>query len=121
MNLLDIRKGLAELREGLKSIRKELHEFYGEVEDNDRYSRQMWDFLKKGNAQMEDLVDVVNLAENMFTEVVKYFGEDDRNMTSIEFYSIFKVFVTSYRVRPALCCLFYVAIVLTAHSMVHPS
>lgn len=98
MNLQDIRKGLAELREGLKTIRKELHEFYAEVEDNDRYSRQMWDFLKKGGAQMEDIVDVVNLAENTFTEVVKYFGEDDRNMSSTEFYGIFKTFVTSYRV-----------------------
>lgn len=49
---------------------------------------------------MEDITDVVNLAENTFTEVVKYFGEDDRNMSSTEFYGIFKTFVTSYKVWP---------------------
>lgn len=100
VNLLDVRKGLSELREGLKTIRKELHEFHGEPETNDRYSRQMWDFLRKGSAQLEDLEDIVNLADNTFTEVVKYFGEDDRNMSSTEFYGIFKTFLTSYRVRP---------------------
>lgn len=59
----------------------------------------MWDFLRKGSAQLEDLEDIVNLADNTFTEVVKYFGEDDRNMSSTEFYGIFKTFLTSYRVR----------------------
>ena len=31
-------------------------------------------------------------------EVVRYYGEDERNMSSSEFYGIFKTFVTSYRV-----------------------
>lgn len=47
---------------------------------------------------MEDLVDDINAADTLFTEVIRYFGEDDKNMTSTEFYGIFKTFVTSYRV-----------------------
>jgi hypothetical protein len=59
----------------------------------------MWGFLGKATRQMEDLNDDVNAADTLFTEVVRYFGEDDKNMSSTEFYGIFKTFVTSYRVR----------------------
>jgi len=58
----------------------------------------MWNFVSKAAVKLEDLVDDVNLAESTFTEVVKYYGEDDKNMSSSEFYAIFKTFVTSYRV-----------------------
>lgn len=98
VNLLDVRKGLIELRDGLKAIRQELNEHYSEIEQNDRYSKQMWSFLGKATQQMEDLNDDVNAADTLFTEVVRYFGEDEKNMTSTEFYGIFKTFITSYRV-----------------------
>ena len=48
---------------------------------------------------LEDLVDDVNHADSTFSEVVKYYGEDEKNINSAEFYGIFKTFVTSYRVR----------------------
>ena len=48
---------------------------------------------------MEDLNDDVNAADTLFTDVVRYFGEDEKNMTSTEFYGVFKTFITSYRVR----------------------
>jgi hypothetical protein len=99
VNLLDVRKGLTELREGLRSIRQELNEHFSEVEQNDRYSKQMWGFLGKATRQMEDLNDDVNAADTLFTDVVRYFGEDDKNMSSAEFYGVFKTFITSYRVR----------------------
>lgn len=59
----------------------------------------MWNFVGKANAQVEDLIDDVNLADTTFTEVIKYYGEEDKNMSSSEFYGIFKTFVTSYKVR----------------------
>ena len=99
VNLQDVRKGLTELRDGLKSIRQELKEHFSEIEQNDRYSKQMWGFLGKATQQMEDLIDDVNAADTLFTEVIRYFGEDEKNMTSSEFYGIFKTFITSYRVR----------------------
>ncbi|KAH8980827.1 hypothetical protein EDB86DRAFT_505043 [Lactarius hatsudake] len=97
VNLQDVRKGLTELREGLRSIRQELNEHFSEVEQNDRYSKQMWGFLGKATRQMEDLTDDVNAADTLFTDVVRYFGEDDKNMSSSEFYGVFKTFITSYR------------------------
>lgn len=58
----------------------------------------MWAFIKKAISQVEDLGDDVNSADTVFTEVVKYYGEEDKNMSSAEFYGIFKTFVTSYKV-----------------------
>ncbi len=99
VNLQDVRKSLTELRDGFRSIRQELNEHFSEVERNDRYSKQMWSFMGKAAQQMEDLNDDVNAADTLFTDVIRYFGEDDKNMSSSEFYGIFKTFITSYRVR----------------------
>jgi hypothetical protein len=59
----------------------------------------MWSFLGKATRQMEDLNDDVNAADTLFTEVIRYFGEDEKNVSSAEFYGFFKTFITSYRVR----------------------
>ena len=59
----------------------------------------MWGFVGKATQQIEDLNDDFNAADSLFTEVVRYFGEDDKNVSSTEFYGTFKTFVTSYRVR----------------------
>lgn len=98
VNLQDIRKDVGELREGLKRIRKELSEHFTDVEQTDRYGRQMWGFLSKATSQMEDLADDVRLAESTFSEVIRYYGEDEKNMNSAEFFGIFKTFLTSYKV-----------------------
>jgi cytokinesis protein len=96
--LLDIRKGLGELREGLKRIRHELNEHFADIGPEETYGRIMWTFVGKASAQLEDLTDDVNAAEATFNQVIKHYGEDDKNPTSLEFYGIFKTFVTSYRV-----------------------
>lgn len=101
VNLQEVRKDLHELREGLKSIRQELQEHFSDINTlspDDSYAKRMWRFVGEAQDRVDDLVDEVNLAETTFTEVVKYYGEDDRNMSSAEFYGIFKTFVTSYRV-----------------------
>lgn len=98
VNLQEVRKGLSELRDGLTRIRNELKEHFSDMEQNERYGRQMWEFTGKASRQLEDLVDEVNSADTTFTEVVKYYGEEDKNMSSAEFYGIFKTFVTSYKV-----------------------
>ena len=98
MNLQDVRKSLTELREGLKRIKQELTDHFSDMEQADRYGKQMWGFIRKATSQVEDLVDDVNHADATFNEVLRYYGEDDRNMSSSEFYGIFKTFVTSYRV-----------------------
>ena len=97
VNLQEVRKSLSELREGLKAIRKELAEHFADVEQNDKYGKQMWSFIGQATTQLEDLVDDVNHADAIYSEVVKYYGEDEKNMNSSEFYGIFKTFVTSYK------------------------
>jgi cytokinesis protein len=98
VNLQDVRKSLTELREGIKRIRQELTDHFSDLESNDKYGKQMWSFLGKATAKLEDLTDDVNAADSMFTEVVSYYGEDEKTMTSSEFYGVFKTFVTSYKV-----------------------
>lgn len=97
MNLQELRKGLTELREGLKRIRDELTEHFSDLNSDEKYAKKMVNFVKTANVQIEDLTDDVNNADTTFTEVVGYYGEEER-LTSAEFYGIFKTFVTSYRV-----------------------
>lgn len=98
VNAQDLRKGVSELREGLTRIRQELVEHFADLSTTDKYGKQMWAFVNKANAQMEDLIHDVNNAESTFTDAVSYYGED-KNMTSSDFYGIFKTFVTSFKVR----------------------
>jgi cytokinesis protein len=98
VNTQDIRKDLGELRDGLKRIRQELNDYYADLALGDGFSNQMWTFVGKATSRLEYLVDDVNHADTTFTEVVKYFGEDEKNMTSTEFFAVFKTFVTSYKV-----------------------
>lgn len=102
VNLQDIHRDASELRVGLKRIRQELADNFADTDQADKYGRQMWNFVKKAISQLEDLTDEINLADSTFTEVVKYFGEEDKNMSSSEFYGIFKTFVTSYKVSALL-------------------
>lgn len=98
VNLQDVRKGLSELRDGLTRIHKELVEHFADLDQNDHYGKQMWAFYNKANVQLEDLVDDVRNADSTFVDAINYYGEEDKNMTSSEFYGIFKIFVTSYKV-----------------------
>jgi cytokinesis protein len=99
VNLQEVRKDLAELREGLTKIRKELSEHFADPANDDRFARRMWGFVGKASDRMEDLVDDVSAADASFTEVVRYYGEEDKNLSSAEFYGIFKEFVISYKVK----------------------
>jgi len=97
VNVQDVRKDVVVLQDGLKRIRQELNEHYVDVVRNDGFSRQLWQFVGKASAKLDDLIDDINHAETMFIEVVAYYGEDDKSTTSTEFFATFKTFVTSYR------------------------
>lgn len=66
---------------------------------DDRYAKKMWRFAGETSERIDDLIDQVTLADSTLVEVLKHYGEADRNMSSSEFYGIFKTFVTSYKVR----------------------
>lgn len=99
VNLLELRKGFAELRDGLKKIKSELDEHFSDADINTPFVSQMWSFVGKAGSRLEDLQDDIETADTMFNKAVSYYGEEDRGMTSSEFYGIFKTFVTSYKVR----------------------
>lgn len=99
----DVRKSLGELRVGLQNIQRELKDYFSDMGLNDKYAKQMWSFVGKAKDQLADLVDDVNHADSTFSEVIKYYGEDDKNMSSSEFYGIFKTFTTSYKARSTPC------------------
>jgi len=86
------------LREGLKQIHTELREHFAEIDQDEVYGKQMWAFYKKATVQVDDVTDDINAADSTFNEVLRYYGEEDKGMTSSEFFGIFKTFVTSYRV-----------------------
>ena len=99
----DVKKGLGELRDGLRRIKSELDEHYAEVDLNDAFISQMWGFVAKASSRLEDLQDDVNMADTTFNQAVSYYGEDDKGMGTSEFYGIFKTFVTSYKVLSLIC------------------
>jgi cytokinesis protein len=102
VNLKDVKRGSSELQEGLKRIRPELEGHFSKMEAGDLYGTQMWRFVIRVDQKLKDLMDEVNLAQSTFTEVANYYGEDDKTMSSSEFYGIFKTFVTSYKVCPVI-------------------
>jgi len=87
------------LRDGLGKIKQELTDHLADVGDDDQYGKQMLAFYQRAKQQLEDLEDDVKNAESTFTDAINYYGEDDKNMSSSEFYGIFKTFVTSYKVK----------------------
>lgn len=99
VNLQDIRKGLSELKEGLKKIKSELDEHFSETDISDSFISEMWSFVAKATRRLEDLQDDVTMADTAFSKAVSYYGEEDRHMSSSEFYGIFKTFITSYKVN----------------------
>lgn len=94
-----MRKGFSELRDGLKKIKSELDEHFSDTDLSTPFVSQMWSFVGKAGSRLEDLQDDIEAADTAFNKAVSYYGEEDRGMTSSEFYGIFKTFVTSYKVR----------------------
>ncbi|KAI6038969.1 hypothetical protein EDC04DRAFT_3112644 [Pisolithus marmoratus] len=97
VNMQDVRKDLGVLREGLKRIHQELNDHYSDIDQNDGFSRQMWQFVVKANSKLEDLTDDVTHTETSLAEVIRYYGEDEKNISSTEFFAVFKTFVTSFK------------------------
>lgn len=90
---------MTELREGIKTVREDLAENFTDLDREEKYGKQMWAFAMMANSRLEDLADDVTNADATFAEVIRYYGEEDnKSITSSEFYGIFKTFVTSYRV-----------------------
>ena len=101
VNLQDVRKRYMELKDGVAKIKHELSTHFADVSNltaDDRFVKKMYRFVGESADRLDDLTDALTIADGSFSDVVRYYGEEDRNMTSSEFYGIFQIFVTSYRV-----------------------
>ena len=105
MSLADTRKDLMDLRMRLKEISDALHKNFEDSLDNlasdDGYPIKMFRFVNEAKAQLESLTDKVTLAETAFSNLLRFYGENDQAnaMTTTEFYGNLKEFLSSYKVR----------------------
>ncbi|KAJ9107724.1 hypothetical protein QFC21_001184 [Naganishia friedmannii] len=102
----DISSGTKELQIGLAKIKRDLEDRFGDITDG--YVRRMYPFATDSEERILALKDRVLAAGRSFNEVKMYYGEgDDRfdptsetevfgRPTSLEFFGIFKTFVTSW-------------------------
>ncbi|KAJ9115891.1 hypothetical protein QFC22_005034 [Naganishia vaughanmartiniae] len=102
----DISLGTKELQIGLAKIKRDLEDRFGDISDG--YVRRMYPFATDSEERILALKDRVLAAGRSFNEVKMYYGEgDDRfdptsetevfgRPTSLEFFGVFKTFVTSW-------------------------
>jgi hypothetical protein len=104
----DISSSTRELQTGLTKIKRDLEDRFVDITDG--YVRRMYPFATDSEERILALKDRVMIAGRAFNEVKTYYGEgDDRfdpssgvevfgRPTSLEFFGIFKTFVTSWDV-----------------------
>jgi hypothetical protein len=104
----DISSGTRELQTGLAKIKRDLEDRFDDITDG--YVRRMYPFATDSEERILALKDRVLVAGRAFNQVKTYYGEgDDRfdpsstvevfgRPTSLEFFGIFKTFVTSWDV-----------------------
>jgi cytokinesis protein len=104
VSLDENRKDWAELRTELQKIRKELENNFVDTDNtlhpDDRYADVMWPFVAEASERVESLGDKLRLTEAEFSHVKELFAvEAHKQCSSVEFFGIFKEFVTSYKVK----------------------
>jgi cytokinesis protein len=105
--------GARDLHTGLEKIRRDLESRFLDI--NDGYSKRMFPFSANAEGRVEALRDQVQAGIRAFNEVKMYYGEGDEkyNATtnplvlgrpgSLEFFGVFKTFLTSYDVSRRNC------------------
>lgn len=109
VQLLDLKRELAELKSGSLQHKKELDRFIDEDEAHleDPYTKLMLPFLNDAIAQLTRLGDQMQLSERTYLDALRYFGEGPdpkrrgfpaaQPMRTEDFFGIFREFSTAYR------------------------
>lgn len=94
---------MTELKKSQAMLDAELNDHFANASDldpKDGFPKVMFRFAKKSRYRLDALADLVTLAGQKFVEAAKFYGIDPARIPpSTEFFSIFKTFVTSYKVR----------------------
>ena len=108
MSLEELSAGSRDLHTGLQKIRRDLESRFLDV--NDGYSKRMFPFSAAAEGRVDALKDQVQAGIRAFNEVKMYYGEGDEKYNaatnplalgrpgSLEFFGVFKTFLTSYDV-----------------------
>lgn len=86
----------------MQAIRQELDTHFSDLSSlppEDRYAKKMWRFVGECGDRIDDLNDSITLADASFNSVLRYYGEEDRNLSSSEFYGLFRTFLEFYKAR----------------------
>ena len=109
VQLLDLKRDVAELKSGSAQHKKELDRLLGEHEENlrDPYAQLMLPFLSRVTTEISRLQDQVQLTERTLHDTLRFYGEGPdpmrrgfpapQPMPTEEFFGIFKEFVAAYR------------------------
>ncbi|TIB07010.1 hypothetical protein E3P89_04075 [Wallemia ichthyophaga] len=100
VNLTDVRKGLGDLREGLKHLLLELENHFNDPESitpRDGYPEKMWKFSAVAKGKLDGMVDRLALADASYQNTARFYGELDKLPSTSEFFGVFKQFLASYK------------------------
>jgi cytokinesis protein len=109
VQLLDLKRDLAELKSGSVQHKKELDRFLDEAEERleDPYTKLMLPFLNEAHQDLQRLSDQVTFTERQYVEALRYFGEGPdpkrrgfpavQPMRTEDFFGVFREFCTAYR------------------------
>lgn len=109
VQLLDLKRDLAELKSGSIQHKKELDRFIDENEErlDDPYTKLMLPFLSDVQVELTRLSDLMQLSERTYVEALKYFGEGPdpqrrgfpavQPMRTEDFFGVFREFSAAYR------------------------
>lgn len=99
--MTDVRKGLGDLREGLKHLISELEAHFSEPEKintKDGYPERMWKFSAVAKEKLDSMVDRLALADSSYQNTARFYGELEKLPSTSEFFGVFKQFLASYKV-----------------------
>lgn len=109
VQLLDLKRDLAELKSGSLQHKKELDRFIDEDEAHleDPYTKLMLPFLNEAGSELSRLGDQVQFTERTYIDALRYFGEGPdpkrrgfpaaQPMHTEDFFGVFREFSTAYR------------------------
>jgi len=103
-DLKHVRTALVDFVEQHKALENLLDADFGDLSSlhpDDGFPKRMFRFRREAEERLAALKDTLQLADGTYQRALTLYGEDAKSITSTdEFFSVFKTFVTSYKVRP---------------------
>ena len=97
VNMVPVKSEFEDLQQGLAELDREISRFKKRPEsEDDKFLSVMHAFYQRASMQFEDVRRLYNEVSGLYTQTLKYFGEDPVDMSSEEFFGIFQTFLVSF-------------------------